>query len=76
MCIQKAHDFVLKQNPTHIGLRSSKELTKILRDCGFVVGRAEWSASFFPGLKQVEKVLGRSFQTFRYRLTIRALTPR
>jgi SAM-dependent methyltransferase len=71
----KSHEILLAQNPTHIGLRTSKELTSILEDCGFVVERAEWTASFFPGLKQIEKVGGRRFETFRYRLTVRALTP-
>jgi len=71
----KAHDLILAQNPTHIGLRTAFELTNILRDCGFVVDRNEWTASFFPVLKPVEKVLGRRFQTLRYRLAIRALTP-
>jgi SAM-dependent methyltransferase len=71
----KSHEIVLAQNPTHIGLRTSKELTNILQSSGFVVDRAEWTASFFPGLKQVEKVAGRRFETFRYRLTVRALTP-
>ncbi len=71
----KSHEIVLAQNPTHIGLRTSKELTNILQSSGFVVDRAEWTASFFPGLKQIEKVGGRRFETFRYRLTVRALTP-
>ena len=72
----KSHEIILAQNPTHIGLRTSQELTNILQSCGFVVDRSEWTASFFPGFKHVEKVLGRSFQTFRYRLAVRARTPK
>jgi SAM-dependent methyltransferase len=71
----KSHEIILAQNRTHIGLRTSQELTNILQSRGFVVDRTEWTASFFPGLKHVEKVLGSGFQTFRYRLTVRALTP-
>jgi SAM-dependent methyltransferase len=69
----KARDLILAQNPTHIGLRTAAELTKILQDCGFEIDRAGWTASFFPVLKTVERVLGRYSQTFRYRLTVRAL---
>jgi SAM-dependent methyltransferase len=70
----KAHNFLLAQNPTHIGLRTSSELIKTLRDCGFVVDRASWRASFFPVARPVEEVLGRYSQTFRYRLCLRART--
>jgi SAM-dependent methyltransferase len=70
----KAHEILLAQNPTHIGLRTAEELTGILQDSGFTVDRAGWTASFLPGLKLVEPILGRRFQAFRYRLTLRALT--
>jgi hypothetical protein len=69
----KARDLILAQNPTHIGLRTEAELTEILQDSGFEIDRAGWTASFFPVLKTVERVLGRYSQTFRYRLTVRAL---
>jgi SAM-dependent methyltransferase len=71
----KSRELILAQNPTHIGLRTSQELSNILQSCGFAVDRAGWTASFFPGLKQLEQVGGRRFETFRYRLTMRALTP-
>ena len=70
----KAHDLVLAQNPTHIGLRSSGELLEILRECGFAVDRDSWRPSFFPVLRPVERILGRHLQTFRYRLCVRART--
>jgi 2-polyprenyl-3-methyl-5-hydroxy-6-metoxy-1,4-benzoquinol methylase len=70
----KAHNLILAQNPTHIGLRTSSELIKTLRDCGFVVDRASWRASFFPVARPVEEVLGRYLQAFRYRLCLRART--
>ena len=68
----KARNLVLAQNPTHIGLRTSAELAEILRDCGFVVDRDSWRASFFPVLRRVEGVLGRHSHTFRYRVCLRA----
>jgi SAM-dependent methyltransferase len=70
----KAHDLILAQNPTHIGLRTADELVQALRDCGFVVDRADWRPSFFSLLRPVEQVLGRHLQTFRYRLCVRAHT--
>jgi SAM-dependent methyltransferase len=71
----KARELILAQNPTHIGLRTCEQLVGGLRECGFVVERSGWKASFFPVLKPVEKVLGRRFRTFRYRLCLRARTP-
>lgn len=71
----KERNLILAQNPTHIGLRTADELTRLMREYGYTVDRAGWAASFFPGLKQVETVLGKRFQLFRYRLALRALTP-
>ena len=70
----KAHNLVLAQNPTHIGLRTSRELEETLRDCGFAVDRVTWRASFFPALGTVDAILGRYLETFRYRLCLRART--
>ena len=68
----KAHDFVLAQNPTHIGLRTSDQLVAALERNGFKVDRVGWTPSFFPVLRTVERLIGRFSQTFRYRLCIRA----
>ncbi len=68
----KAHDFVLAQNPTHIGLRTSDQLVTALERNGFKIDRVGWTPSFFPVLRTVERLLGRFSQTFRYRLCIRA----
>lgn len=68
----KAHDFVLAQNPTHVGLRTSDQLVAALERNGFAVDRAGWTPSFFPVLRTVERVLGRFSESFRYRLVIRA----
>ena len=68
----KAHDFVLAQNPTHIGLRTSGQLVAALERNGFKIDRVGWTPSFFPVLRTVERLIGRFSQTFRYRLCIRA----
>jgi hypothetical protein len=68
----KAHDFVLAQNPTHIGLRSAAQLVAALERNGFEVDHVGWTPSFFPVLRTIEWVAGRFSETFRYRLCIRA----
>jgi 2-polyprenyl-3-methyl-5-hydroxy-6-metoxy-1,4-benzoquinol methylase len=68
----KAHDFVLAQNPTHIGLRTADQLVAALERNGFKVDRVGWTPSFFPVLRAVERLAGRFSETFRYRLCIRA----
>jgi SAM-dependent methyltransferase len=68
----KAHDFVLAQNPTHIGLRTSDQLVGALERNGFKVDRLDWTPSFFPVLRTIERLLGGFSETFRYRLCVRA----
>ncbi|MGE5275154.1 MAG: class I SAM-dependent methyltransferase [Verrucomicrobiota bacterium] len=68
----KAHEILLAQNPTHIGLRDAPALESLLGGCGFEVVRSEWRPSFFPGLRTVEKVVGRRHDVFRYRLCVLA----
>jgi SAM-dependent methyltransferase len=68
----KDHDFVLAQNPTHIGLRSASQMTRVLELGGFSVVRSEWRPSFFRGLRAVEKVAGPRLDLFRYRLCVLA----
>jgi len=71
----KKRNLVLAQNPTHIGLRTSRQIAAELADGGYVVERNEWRRSFFRGLRSVERVAGRRLDLFRYRLCIRARTP-
>jgi SAM-dependent methyltransferase len=68
----KAHEVLLAQNPTHIGLRDAGTLGSLLPEGGFEVVRSEWRPSFFPGLRTVEKVAGRGVDLFRYRLCVLA----
>jgi SAM-dependent methyltransferase len=68
----KARDLILAQNQTHIGLRTSRQLVNLLQGCDFTVDREEWKASFFPVLGPFDRLLGKRFETFRYRLCLRA----
>jgi len=69
----KERNLVLAQNPTHIGLRDAGKLRSLLRTGGFKVVRSEWRPSFFRGLRSVEKVAGRRYDFFRYRLCVLAM---
>jgi SAM-dependent methyltransferase len=69
----KARNLVLAQNPTHIGLRTAGELTSRLETNGYAVERMEWAPSFFRGLRQVERAFGQRYESWRYRLCIRAM---
>lgn len=68
----KAHDFVLAQNPTHIGLRKADQLVSALERNGFTVDQVGWTPSFFPVVRAAERIVGQFSETFRYRLCIRA----
>jgi SAM-dependent methyltransferase len=71
----KAHDLVVAPNPTHIGLRTSEQLERALRDAGFEIELSLWRRSFFPVLREVERFGGRFSGLFRYRLCLRARKP-
>jgi SAM-dependent methyltransferase len=68
----KAHDLILAQNPTHVGLRDMRTLARIVSEAGFAVERMEWRPSFVPGLRAVERLGGRRAELLRYRLCLRA----
>jgi SAM-dependent methyltransferase len=72
----KEHDVVLARNETHLGLRDARELVAALRRAGFVIERNEWRASFFPGLRTLERVAGGRVAALRYRLCLLARRPR
>jgi SAM-dependent methyltransferase len=68
----KERDFVLAQNPTHIGLRDADHMRRVLEQGGFDVVRSEWRPSFFRGLRSVERVAGPKLELFRYRVCVLA----
>lgn len=71
----KARDFVLAQNPTHIGLRPAETFAAALRRAGFDVDRDEWRPIFVPLVGAVERVAGRATTLFRYRICLRGRKP-
>ena len=71
----KARDFVLAQNPTHIGLRPVEEFSAAFRRAGFEVDRQEWRPIFIPVLREAERMTGRATSLFRYRICLRGRKP-
>jgi SAM-dependent methyltransferase len=71
----KDKEVLVSQNPTHIGLRTRKELEIQLRSVGFEIELSHWRRSFIPGFRQFELVAGRFSELFRYRICIRARRP-
>ena len=70
----KERDLVLARNPTHIGLRTERELARAFAAAGFTVERSEWRPSFFPVLRTVERLGSPRLEALRYRLCLRART--
>ena len=54
----KAHDLVVAQNPTHIGLRPARELAAGLEQAGYAIEINSWRPSFVRVLRNVERVAG------------------
>jgi SAM-dependent methyltransferase len=68
----KAHNLILEQNPTHIGLRTGPELRRELESAGFVVEVDHRRPGFYPGLRTLERVAGGRIELLGYRICIRA----
>ena len=68
----KAHDLLLAQNPTHIGLRTAAQLEGALENAGFAVEQSGWRPSFISGLRVAEAAFGARTAWLRYRLCLRA----
>ncbi|HEX5467615.1 MAG TPA: methyltransferase domain-containing protein [Gaiellaceae bacterium] len=69
----KDWNFLLAQNPLHIGLRDASTLSRSAERADLHVERNTWAPS--PWLRWVELVLGRFFETFRYRICLLATKP-
>jgi SAM-dependent methyltransferase len=57
--IMKQHDFILKNPPGHINVKSRRELTGFLQEQGWDIQQDAWRVSSFPVLKLIEQVIGR-----------------
>lgn len=58
----KKHNLLLAQNPTHIGLRTSRELKGELERAGFTVELELKRPSFYPGLRTVDRLVGPTYR--------------
>jgi SAM-dependent methyltransferase len=68
----KARNLVLAQNPTHIGLRTSRELRAELERAGFAIELDLRRPGFLPVLRVLERALGERVELLGYRICIRA----
>jgi SAM-dependent methyltransferase len=68
----KARNLILQQNPTHIGLRTSRDLRRELEQAGFTVELDVKRPSFFPVLRPLERVFGQRIELLGYRICLRA----
>ena len=59
---------VMKQDPSHIGVRSAKELRAAVEAAGFVVDRVRWLPSHLPALDLAERALARWVPLLRRRI--------
>jgi cyclopropane fatty-acyl-phospholipid synthase-like methyltransferase len=71
----KEREFLLAQNPTHIGLRTREQLEERLVRFGFEIDWSTWRPIFIPFVHTLELGLGQMTELFRYRLCIRARKP-
>lgn len=71
----KDRGFLIEQNPSHIGLRTSDELSDALRAAGFEIELDLKRRSFIPGFRTLELVGAPFTELLRYRVCIRARKP-
>jgi SAM-dependent methyltransferase len=64
---------VLRQDPSHIGLRSGRELASAVASAGFTVTTLRWLPSHLPGLDLAERVLARRVPLLRRRIGLVAV---
>jgi SAM-dependent methyltransferase len=61
---------VLRQDPSHIGVRTAADLRAAVESAGLVVRRSEWLPSHLPGLDLAERRLARWIPWLRRRIGI------
>lgn len=74
----KAHNFILKQNPTHIDLKSKERLVATLEATGFQIKSAYFTPSFIPVFNFIERIMMPLLvvgNLFQYRTCISAIKP-
>ena len=71
----KKHNFIFKQNPSHLGLKTMAEITGALKKYGFKIDLAYLARSHFPVWTLFEALLINIpwiGQFFGYRICVRA----
>ena len=68
----RAHGIVLKQDPSHIGVRTGEELARIVTAAGFEDARVRYLPSHLPGLNLLERALARRVPLLRRRVGLTA----
>jgi cyclopropane fatty-acyl-phospholipid synthase-like methyltransferase len=74
----KARNWILKQNPTHIDLKSERRIVSTLVETGFWIQEVYSVASFFPVFNLIERLmmpLPAVGALFRYRTCVSAVKP-
>lgn len=71
----KRRNLILAQNPTHIGLLTSRELRAELERAGFVVEVDVKRPGFFPVLRSLERLAHGRIDLLGYRICMRSRTP-
>lgn len=64
---------VMKQDPSHIGVRTAAELRAAVENAGFRIERVVWLPSHLPGLDVAERVLARIVPLLRRRIGLVAV---
>jgi SAM-dependent methyltransferase len=64
---------IMKQDPSHIGVRSAAELRAAVESAGFAVERSVWLPSHLPGLDLAERMLARALPLLRRRIGLVAI---
>jgi SAM-dependent methyltransferase len=64
---------VMRQDPSHIGVRSAAELRRAVENAGFAVEHSVWLPSHLPGLDLAERLLAGRIPLLRRRIGLIAL---
>ena len=64
----REHNFILKADPSHIGLRSAAELTRAIERAGFRVSSVSYPPSHVRGLDLLERAFARWVPLLRRRI--------
>lgn len=64
---------IMKQDPSHIAVRTAAELRAAVESAGFVIERTIWLPSHLPGLDLAERLLARAVPLLRRRIGLVAV---